>query len=138
MKLELQPIQIAYPRGLEISVEGFSGEMSHERPSQVYIEVYEGKLRVHVWRRDSEDPEASIEIRPQPAPVNAASDPTAPSCNDGLQNVLLTLQYCLETLEQNCQCGRCDPCTRGRSDIRKAIRDVEDSIFSSKCLPSHS
>ncbi len=138
MKLELQPIQIAYPLGLEISVEGFSGELTRERPSQVYIEVYEGKLRVHVWRQDSEDPEASIEIAPQPAQVSAASDPTVASCNDGLQNVLLTLQYCLETLEQNCQCGRCDPCTRGRSDIRKAIRDVEDSILSSKHLSSHS
>ena len=45
-----------------------------------------------------------------------------------LQSVILTLQYCLETFEHTCQCGRCDPCTRGRQDIRQSIRDVEDCI----------
>jgi NADH:ubiquinone oxidoreductase subunit F (NADH-binding) len=43
-----------------------------------------------------------------------------------LQFVILTLQYCLESLEQNCQCGRCDPCRRGQEDIRQAIQVVED------------
>jgi hypothetical protein len=43
-----------------------------------------------------------------------------------LQSVIFTLQYCLETLEQACQCGRCDPCTRGQEDITRAIRIIED------------
>jgi NADH:ubiquinone oxidoreductase subunit F (NADH-binding) len=43
-----------------------------------------------------------------------------------LQDVILTLQYCLETLEQACQCGRCDPCTKGRKDIVRAIRTMEN------------
>jgi hypothetical protein len=43
-----------------------------------------------------------------------------------LQFVILTLQYCLETFEQNCQCGRCDPCQQGQEDIRQAIQVVED------------
>jgi hypothetical protein len=42
--------------------------------------------------------------------------------------VILTLQYCLETFEQTCQCGRCDPCTRGQEDIREAIRIMEDLL----------
>lgn len=43
-----------------------------------------------------------------------------------LNSVIHTLQYCLETFEQTCACGRCDPCTRGQEDIRQAIRTVED------------
>jgi NADH:ubiquinone oxidoreductase subunit F (NADH-binding) len=42
-----------------------------------------------------------------------------------IQDVILTLQYCLETFEQTCQCGRCDPCTKGRKDIARAIRTME-------------
>jgi hypothetical protein len=45
-----------------------------------------------------------------------------------LSSVIYTLQYCLETFEQVCQCGRCDPCTRGIEDIRQSIRDVENLI----------
>ena len=30
-----------------------------------------------------------------------------------LEDVIFTLQYCLETFEQTCQCGHCDPCTKG-------------------------
>ena len=40
--------------------------------------------------------------------------------------VILTLRYCLETFEQNCQCGQCDPCRRGQDDIRQAIQTIED------------
>ncbi|SRR6266700_1328977 len=43
-----------------------------------------------------------------------------------LQDVVLTLQYCLETFEQTCHCGRCDPCTKGQQDIRRSIRTIED------------
>jgi len=55
-----------------------------------------------------------------------------------LQPVLLTLQYCLETFEQNCQCGRCDPCTQGREDISQSIKDVHALIHSrSPDSPAH-
>jgi NADH:ubiquinone oxidoreductase subunit F (NADH-binding) len=43
-----------------------------------------------------------------------------------LRDVILTLQYCLETFEATCQCGRCDPCTKGQDDIRSAISALEE------------
>ena len=43
-------------------------------------------------------------------------------------SIQLTLQYCLETLEQNCQCGSCDPCNAGQADILQAIRTMDDVI----------
>ena len=43
-------------------------------------------------------------------------------------SIQLTLQYCLETLEQNCQCGSCDPCNAGQTDILQAIRTMDDVI----------
>jgi hypothetical protein len=43
-----------------------------------------------------------------------------------LQRVVFTLQYCSETFEQTCQCGRCDPCIKGQHDIQRSIRIVED------------
>src|SRR5205807_2627596 len=46
----------------------------------------------------------------------------------GLQSVILTLQYCLETFEQTCQCGRCDPCVRGHGEIKAAIQILEDAL----------
>lgn len=48
------------------------------------------------------------------------------SNGNNLEFVVLTLQYCLETFEQNCQCGRCDPCRKGQDDIKRALRIVED------------
>src|SRR6266481_4089283 len=45
-----------------------------------------------------------------------------------LERVIWTLQYCLETLEQCCQCGRCDPCIRGQAEIRQAIGTIEDLL----------
>ncbi len=41
-----------------------------------------------------------------------------------LQQVILTLQYCVETFEQACQCGHCDPCTKGQGDLHTAIRTI--------------
>lgn len=61
MKLILTPEQVAYPRGLTITVEGFRGDITHPVPSQVFIEFYEGKLRVHVWN-GGEDPVSTTEI----------------------------------------------------------------------------
>ena len=46
----------------------------------------------------------------------------------GLQSIILTLQYCLETFEQSCQCGRCDPCVRGQGEIKAAIQTLEDLL----------
>jgi hypothetical protein len=43
-----------------------------------------------------------------------------------LEDVVFTLQYCLETFEQTCQCGHCDPCTKGKRDITRSIRTIED------------
>lgn len=61
MKLILAPEQVAYPRGLTITVEGFRGDITNSVPSQVFIEFYEGKLRVHVWN-GGEDPVSTTEI----------------------------------------------------------------------------
>jgi hypothetical protein len=138
MKMDIQPEDITYPRGLEISVDGFMGDLGSVTPSQVYMEVYEGKLRVHVWARNTHDPEASVDIAPLPSKRRPRRKSKARDGEQKLRSVVLTLQYCLETFEHTCQCGQCDPCTRGRSDIRKAIRIVEDSILSSKHLSSHS
>jgi hypothetical protein len=65
MKLELDPEEIAYPNALEITVERFKGDTGGgTKPSQLLIEVYEGKLRVHVWTKESEDPTVTTEIEP--------------------------------------------------------------------------
>ena len=70
----------------------------------------------------------------KPSPVGRESFVQSQS----LQSVVFTLQYCLETLEQACQCGRCDPCTRGQEDIRRAIRMMEDFTHSSVLInPVH-
>jgi len=61
LQLTVQPGDIAYPKGLSISVEGFKGDIGHELPSQVFVEVYEGSLRVHVWN-GGEDPVFSTNI----------------------------------------------------------------------------
>jgi hypothetical protein len=50
----------------------------------------------------------------------------APDPTSQLPFLVLTLQYCLETFEATCQCGRCDPCTQGREDIRQAISIIEE------------
>lgn len=48
--------------GLEIGVFGFRDNPTTalEFPSQIFIEVYEEKLRVHVWDGTSEDPQTII------------------------------------------------------------------------------
>jgi hypothetical protein len=48
-----------------------------------------------------------------------------------LQSIVLTLQYCLETFEESCGCGRCLPCTRGQNDIKEAIQTLETLIHRS-------
>lgn len=64
MQLILSPEQIAHPRrGVSISVDGFKGDTGHVLTSQVFIEVYEGRLRVHVWN-GGEDPVSTTDIDP--------------------------------------------------------------------------
>ncbi len=66
MRLQFSPEELAGPQGLEIGVTGFrSNPADHKNfPSQVYIEVYDGKLRVCIWNGNSEDPDAIHEIEP--------------------------------------------------------------------------
>ncbi len=47
---------------LELGVIGFKSNPTDDegRPSQVYIEVYDGKLHVHVWDGSSRDPLTTI------------------------------------------------------------------------------
>jgi hypothetical protein len=47
--------------GLEIAVDGFAGD-SGVKPTQVFIEFYDGKLAVHVWDGSSEDATTRIVI----------------------------------------------------------------------------
>lgn len=54
--------------------------------------------------------------------------------SEPLQDVILTLQYCLETFEQACQCGHCDPCTKGQKDITRSIRTIESLQFQQRKL----
>jgi hypothetical protein len=61
MQIVLKSEEIAHPNGLEIAVEGFKGDIGDEVPSQVFMEVYDGKLRVHVWN-GGQDPVSSIDI----------------------------------------------------------------------------
>jgi hypothetical protein len=82
MKLILKPEEIAYPNGLEIAVDGFTGDPGGVKPSQVFIEVYEGKLRVHVWIDESEDPAVSAQIQPLPEQPNPATLATSLSVGD--------------------------------------------------------
>ena len=73
MKLQLEPAQIEHPHGLEISIEGFAGDPGGVQPSQVFIEIYEGQLHVHVWNGDAPDPCATVRIDPvEPVPLTPA------------------------------------------------------------------
>jgi hypothetical protein len=65
MRIELDTLGTG-PEGLEIGVRGFmdSPDTDPNFPSQIYIEVYEGKLRVHVWDGSSENPVSTTEIAP--------------------------------------------------------------------------
>ena len=51
-----------------------------------------------------------------------------------LHDVILTLQYCLETFEQACQCGHCDQCTKGQKDITRSIHTIESLPFQQRKL----
>jgi len=64
MDLNIRKEQLAeYQGGLSISIPGFKGNPAEVEPSQIYIEYYEGKLLVHIWRGE-QDPE-TLEIPPE-------------------------------------------------------------------------
>lgn len=48
------------PCGIEVEVPGFQGNPTEGKPTQVFIEVYEGNLQVHVWDGKSENPHTHI------------------------------------------------------------------------------
>ena len=73
MRIELNADSLGInSQGLEIGIKGFKSSPTDvdSEPTQVYIEIYEGKLRVHVWDGSSQDPQ-SIVIDPLPVNVYA-------------------------------------------------------------------
>ena len=54
-QISAHPKEIEAPNGLNICIRGFKGNSSEDIPSQVLIEVHEGKLKVHVWDGNSKD-----------------------------------------------------------------------------------
>lgn len=64
MDLNIRKEQLAeHHGGLSINIPGFKGNPTEIEPSQIYIEYYEGKLLVHIWRGEP-DP-LTIEIPPE-------------------------------------------------------------------------
>ena len=59
MRIEVDADELDYEkgRGLEILVKGFEGNIANapSTDSQVYIERYDGEVRIHVWN-NSGDP----------------------------------------------------------------------------------
>jgi hypothetical protein len=63
MRIELDGKRLGYGcDGLEIGITGFEANPTdaENEPSQVFIEVYEGQLRVHVWGGHSQDPVTTL------------------------------------------------------------------------------
>ena len=60
-------------KGLEIGVFGFQSNPTDavSQPSRVFLEIYEGQLRVHVWDGSSQDPTTTV------IPVQAATNNVA-------------------------------------------------------------
>jgi hypothetical protein len=61
------------PAGLKIGVKGFLGDTGGKDVSQIYVEIYEGNLKVHVWDGSSQDP-VSITILPVPERSDSATE----------------------------------------------------------------
>jgi hypothetical protein len=66
MRIELERSEVEHPKGLELWVKGFNHHPyeGEDHGSQVFLEVYEGRLLVHVWDGKSEDPTQTIVIDP--------------------------------------------------------------------------
>ena len=54
-KITLTAPEIMYPGGITISVPGFQANPADRDDEQVFIEIYDGKLQIHVWN-GKEDP----------------------------------------------------------------------------------
>ena len=100
MKLQLDAHSLGNgPSGLEIGVKGFMGDptAADEDPCQVYIEIYEGKLRVCVWDGSSQDPQTIVIDAATAAPAPATT-PVCPKC--GKTSITIRVdafaQYALE------------------------------------------
>ena len=67
--LELTPQDIEYGEGkaIWIRVKGFKGnpEDAEEERTQIVLEFYRGKLQIHTWSGEQEDPK-TIQINPRP------------------------------------------------------------------------
>ena len=47
--ITLSPEEIEHPKGINVVIEGFKGDPTDKNQGQIFIEIYEGKLQVHVW-----------------------------------------------------------------------------------------
>lgn len=64
MRFQFQASDLT-PHGLEIGILRFKDSPANDAnwPSQIFVEYYQGKVRVHVWN-GCEDPVVSVEIDP--------------------------------------------------------------------------
>ena len=63
MRIELDANSLGYGcDGLEIGVRGFQSNPTDadNEPCQIFIEIYEGQLRVHVWDGFSQNPATTV------------------------------------------------------------------------------
>lgn len=62
-KIILEHAELAHTNGLEIAVPGFLANPTDgtTAPAQIFVEIYEGRLQVHVWAGD-EDPSTTVII----------------------------------------------------------------------------
>ena len=61
MRIELEKGNLGHgPAALEIVVKGFRSDPTGVDPTQVLIEIYDGKLQVHIWDGSSQDPQTAI------------------------------------------------------------------------------
>lgn len=62
MRCIVNSLDLSHGNGLEIVVKGFQHEPGAEIGcgAQVFVEIWEGKLRIHVWDGSSQDPQTTI------------------------------------------------------------------------------
>ena len=63
MRIELDSYSLGTnQRAVEIGVKGFKTSPTDVdgEPAQIFIEIYEGKLQVHVWDGSSQDPQTIV------------------------------------------------------------------------------
>ena len=61
MRTELDKGNLGHgPAALEIGVKGFRCDPTGVDPTQVLIEIYDGKLQVHIWDGSSQDAQSTV------------------------------------------------------------------------------